>query len=43
MTEFGYTMMTGGLAVAELREAGAAAVFESSAELHDRLDDTPLR
>jgi len=36
-------VMTGGFAVAELREAGAAAVFESVAELHDRLDDTPLR
>ena len=35
-------VMTGGFAEAELREAGAACVFESIAELRDRLDETPL-
>ena len=35
-------VMTGGFAEAELREAGAVCVFESIAELRDRLDDTPL-
>jgi HAD superfamily hydrolase (TIGR01509 family) len=36
-------VMTGGFAEPELREAGALAVFESVAELRDRLDETPLR
>jgi HAD superfamily hydrolase (TIGR01509 family) len=36
-------VMTGGFAVAELEEAGAAAVFESVTELCQRLDETPLR
>ena len=35
-------VLTGGFAEAELREAGAACVFESIAELRDRLDETPL-
>ena len=35
-------VMTGGFAEAELREAGAVCVFESIAELRDRLDETPL-
>jgi len=34
---------TGGFAVAELEEAGAIAVFESVAELCEKLDQTPLR
>jgi HAD superfamily hydrolase (TIGR01549 family) len=33
---------TGGFSEQELRDAGAAAVFESIAELGDRLDETPL-
>ena len=33
---------TGGFAVEELREAGAAHVFESLQELRDGIDDTPL-
>jgi HAD superfamily hydrolase (TIGR01509 family) len=33
---------TGGFSEEELREAGAAAVFESIDELLERLDDTPL-
>lgn len=33
---------TGGFAVAELEEAGAVAVFESVAELCEKLDQTPL-
>jgi HAD superfamily hydrolase (TIGR01509 family) len=36
-------VVTGGFSEAELREAGAAAVYESVSELRDRLDDTPLR
>jgi HAD superfamily hydrolase (TIGR01509 family) len=36
-------VMTGGFSEAELREAGAAEVYESVAELRDRLDETPLR
>ena len=36
-------VVTGGFSEAELREAGAAAVYESVAELRDRLDETPLR
>jgi HAD superfamily hydrolase (TIGR01509 family) len=36
-------VMTGGFAEQELREAGALDVFESVAELRERLDETPLR
>jgi len=36
-------VLTGGFAVAELREAGAVAVFESVAELRANLDQTALR
>jgi HAD superfamily hydrolase (TIGR01509 family) len=36
-------VVTGGFSEAELREAGAAGVFESVAELRERLDETPLR
>jgi HAD superfamily hydrolase (TIGR01509 family) len=36
------TVMTGGFSEAELREAGAAAVFESIEALLERLDETPL-
>ena len=36
------TVVTGGFSEQELRDAGAAAVFESVAELRDRLDETPL-
>lgn len=36
-------VVTGGFSEAELREAGAAAVYESVADLQDRLDETPLR
>jgi HAD superfamily hydrolase (TIGR01509 family) len=36
-------VVTGGFSEAELREAGAAEVYESVAELRDRLDETPLR
>ena len=36
-------VMTGGFSEAELRAAGAAGVFESVAELRDRLDETALR
>jgi HAD superfamily hydrolase (TIGR01549 family) len=35
-------VITGGFSRAELEEAGAAAVFESVAELRDGLSDTPL-
>jgi HAD superfamily hydrolase (TIGR01549 family) len=35
-------VLTGGFAEAELREAGAACVFESIEELRERLDETPL-
>jgi HAD superfamily hydrolase (TIGR01509 family) len=35
-------VVTGGFAEQELREAGAAGVFESVAELLERLDETPL-
>jgi HAD superfamily hydrolase (TIGR01509 family) len=35
-------VLTGGFAEAELREAGAACVFESIPALIDGLDDTPL-
>jgi HAD superfamily hydrolase (TIGR01509 family) len=36
-------VMTGGFSEAELRDAGAVAVYESVAELRERLDDTALR
>jgi HAD superfamily hydrolase (TIGR01509 family) len=36
-------VVTGGFSEAELQDAGAAAVFESVAELRERLDSTPLR
>jgi HAD superfamily hydrolase (TIGR01509 family) len=36
-------VMTGGFAAQELREAGAVAVYESVAELRERLDETSLR
>jgi HAD superfamily hydrolase (TIGR01549 family) len=35
-------ILTGGFSVAELRDAGAAVVFESIGELCERLDETPL-
>lgn len=35
-------VITGGWSKQELREAGAVAVFESAAELCERLDETPL-
>jgi HAD superfamily hydrolase (TIGR01549 family) len=35
-------VLTGGFSEAELRERGAAAVFESIAELREQLDSTPL-
>jgi HAD superfamily hydrolase (TIGR01509 family) len=35
-------VITGGFSRAELEEAGAAVVFESVAELRERLDETPL-
>jgi HAD superfamily hydrolase (TIGR01509 family) len=35
-------VITGGFSRAELEEAGAAAVFESVAELRSRLSETPL-
>jgi len=35
-------VLTGGFSEAELRDAGAASVFESIAELQERLDETPL-
>jgi HAD superfamily hydrolase (TIGR01509 family) len=35
-------VITGGFSEHELREAGALAVFESVAELRERLDETPL-
>ncbi len=37
------TVVTGGFSEQELTDAGALAVFESVSELHDRLDETPLR
>jgi HAD superfamily hydrolase (TIGR01509 family) len=37
------TVMTGGFSNAELREAGAVDVYESVAELSDKLDETSLR
>ncbi len=36
-------VLTGGFAVSELEDAGAAAVFESVTELCEKLDQTPLR
>ena len=36
-------VLTGGFAVEELEDAGAADVFESVEELRERLDDTDLR
>ena len=36
-------VMTGGFAEQELRDAGAVEVFESVAQLLERLDETPLR
>jgi HAD superfamily hydrolase (TIGR01509 family) len=36
-------VMTGGFSDAELREAGAAMIYESVAELTERLDESPLR
>ena len=33
---------TGGFGADELREAGADAVFDSIAELRERLDETPF-
>ena len=33
---------TGGFSIDELRDAGAARVFESIAELRGRLDETPF-
>jgi HAD superfamily hydrolase (TIGR01509 family) len=35
-------VMTGGFSEAELRDAGAVAVFESIADLHEKLGETPL-
>src|SRR5215213_3679660 len=35
-------VLTGGFAEAELREAGAACVFDSIDELRQRIDETPL-
>jgi HAD superfamily hydrolase (TIGR01549 family) len=35
-------VLTGGFSAAELRDAGAVEVFESIAELCERLDETPL-
>jgi HAD superfamily hydrolase (TIGR01509 family) len=37
------TVLTGGFCEGELREAGAAQVFENADELRRRLDETPLR
>jgi HAD superfamily hydrolase (TIGR01549 family) len=36
-------VLTGGFSEAELREAGAAVVFQSIDDLRERLDETPLR
>lgn len=36
-------VLTGGFAIEELEESGAARVFESVAELSNRLEETPLR
>jgi HAD superfamily hydrolase (TIGR01549 family) len=39
----GYAVLTGGFSVEELREAGAAEVFSSLAELHEGIERTALR
>jgi phosphoglycolate phosphatase-like HAD superfamily hydrolase len=36
-------VLTGGFSEAELREAGAAVVFDSLVDLRENLDSTPLR
>jgi phosphoglycolate phosphatase-like HAD superfamily hydrolase len=36
-------VMTGGFSPAQLREAGAAMIYESVAELTAQLDGSPLR
>jgi phosphoglycolate phosphatase len=36
------SVRTGGFSAAELRDAGAIAVFDSIEELSEALDDTPL-
>ena len=36
-------VVTGGFSPAELRDSGAERVFESVAELRERLDETDLR
>ncbi|HEY3945971.1 MAG TPA: HAD family hydrolase [Solirubrobacteraceae bacterium] len=36
-------VLTGGFAIEELEKSGAASVFESVAELSNRLEETPLR
>jgi phosphoglycolate phosphatase-like HAD superfamily hydrolase len=35
-------VLTGGFSEAELRDAGAVAVFESTADLREQLDEMPL-
>jgi len=35
-------VLTGGISAGELTDAGAVAVYRSVAELHDRLEDSPL-
>ncbi len=35
-------VLTGGFAIEELKDSGAIAVFETVAQLRERLDDTPL-
>jgi phosphoglycolate phosphatase-like HAD superfamily hydrolase len=35
-------VLTGGFSEAELREAGAVAVYHSIEELNEALDETPL-
>ena len=37
-----FAVLTGGFSEQELRDAGAVAVYESIAELRERLDETPL-
>jgi HAD superfamily hydrolase (TIGR01549 family) len=39
----GYAVLTGGFSVEELRQAGAAEVFDSLAELGERIEETALR
>jgi phosphoglycolate phosphatase-like HAD superfamily hydrolase len=36
-------VMSGGFSEAELHDAGASAIYESVAELLERLDETALR